>query len=150
MATAPAFGLSLVWESNMVTQVRDENQIEEFATGVGEWLVTQRFGSVRPLAFRYYLWEPAPDSDDEPPHVVIELTVEDPPPPPKDWRSLPVEEAAKVVLWLQEDMDAAEKAARAFAIQLGVPSELRPLWPVSLRLLARSEVEGDGRLPLDA
>ena len=133
----------------MVTQVRDESQIDEFARRVGEWLLTQRFGSVVPVTFRHYLWEPHPDSDEEPPHVVIELTVEDPPPPPKDWRSMPVEEAAAVVLWLEEDMDAAEKAARRYAVELGVPAGLTPVWPVAVRFLARSEVEGDGRLPFD-
>ena len=64
----------------MVTQVRDDSAIDEFAKNVSEWLLTQRFGSVVPVAFRHFLWEPAPDWRAEPPRVVIELTVEDPRP----------------------------------------------------------------------
>ena len=62
----------------MVAQIVDNNAIDEFATRVGEWLLTQRFGSVVPVAFRHFLWEPPGDWRTEPPHVVIELTVEDP------------------------------------------------------------------------
>ena len=125
----------------MVTRDRDEQTIEAFAQNVGEWLLTQRFGSIEPLAFRHYLGEPPLDSTDELPHVVIELTVEDPPPPPSDWRSRPIEEATKLLLWPEKDMEAAESAAIQFAHHLGLPAGIRPRRPLRVVCLERSGVE---------
>ena len=133
----------------MVTQVRDDSTIDEFAKNVSEWLLAQRFGSIVPVAFRWYLFDPPADWPDEGDHVVIELTVEDPPPPPKGWRSLPQEEALNALLWPEEDMQAAEKATLAHALCLEIPRGIAPLRPVTVVFLARSEVEGDGRLPFD-
>ncbi len=134
----------------MVTQVRDDSAIDEFATSVGEWLLTQRFGSVVPVAFRHFLWEPAPDWRAEPPRVVIELTVEDPPPPPENWRSLPLEEQVRAWHWPEADTDAAEMAALGYALCQEIPAGISPLRPVSVRFLARSEAEGNGRARVDA
>ena len=129
----------------MVTEFADKHAIDEFATSVGNWLLTQRFGSVVPVAFRHFLWEPSPDWRIEPPRVVIELTVEDPPPPPENWRSLPFEDQVRAWHWPEADTDAAEMAAVAYALTKEVPAGLAPLNPVSVRFFARSEAEGDGR-----
>ena len=133
----------------MDTPIVDDNEIDEFATSVGEWLLTQRFGSVVPVAFRHFLWEPAPDWRAEPPRVVIELTVEDPPPPPENWRSLPFEEQVRAWHWPEADTDAAEMAALGYALCQEVPPGVAPLRPVSVRFFARSEAEGDERSLLD-
>ena len=133
----------------MVTQVSDEREIDEFAKSVGEWLLTQRFGSIQPVAYRWSLFDPPPDWPDEGDHVVIELTVEDPPPPPKTWRSLPEEEALDALLWPEEDMRAAERATGDCALSMDIPRGIAPLMPVRVVFLARSEVEGNGRLPVD-
>lgn len=133
----------------MVTQVRDDKAIAEFAKSVAEWLLTQRFGSVVPVAFRWYCFDPPPDWPDEGDHVVIELTVEDPLPPPENWRSLPEEEALNALLWPEEHMQSAEKAAHDYALSLDIPQGIAPLMPVRVVFLARSEVEGNGRLPLN-
>ena len=125
----------------MVTRARDEQAIEEFAQDMGEWLLAQRFGSIRPVAFRHYLGEPPLDSTDELPHLVIELTVEDPPPPPAGWRSLPIEEATKLLLWPEKDMEAAENAAIQHAHDLGLPAGIRSRWPLRVVCLRRSGPE---------
>lgn len=125
----------------MVTRTRDEETIEGFAQAVGEWLLTQQFGSIEPVAFRHYLGEPPLDSTDELPHLVIELTVEDPPPPRSDWRSLPIEEATKLLLWPEKDMEAAENAAIEYARDLGLPAGIRPRWPLRVVCLRRSGAE---------
>ncbi len=132
----------------MVSHLRDDGAIDEFATSVGEWLLTQRFGSVVPVAYRHFLWEPPPGLQLEPPHVVIELTVEDPPPPPDNWRSLPFEEQVRAWHWPEADTDAAEMAAVAYALTRDVPAGIAPLRPVTIKFLARSEAEGgEGRPP---
>jgi hypothetical protein len=131
----------------MVLPDRNDNAIDAFATNVGEWLLTQRFGSVVPVAYRHFLWEPPPGLQFEPPHVVIELTVEDPPPPPENWRSLPFEEQVKAWHWPEADTDAAEMAAVAYALTLELPAGIAPLRPVTVRFVARSEAERGSRLP---
>ena len=133
----------------MVATVRDENEIADFARSVGDWLLTQSFRSIKPVTYRWYPFDPPPDWPDEGDHVVIELTVEDPPPPPEDWRSLPEEEMFKALLWPEEDLQAAEKAAHDYALCLDIPPGIAPLMPVRVRFLARSEAEGNGRLPFD-
>ena len=133
----------------MVAPDRDDNAIEAFATSIGEWLLTQRFGSVVPVAFRHFLWEPSPDWRADPPRVVIELTVEDPPPPPANWRSLPFEEQVRAWHWPEADTDAAEMAAVAYALTHELPAGIAPLRPVSIKFLARSEAQGEaGRPPM--
>ena len=133
----------------MVTQVRDERAIAEFAERIGDWLLEQRFGSVQPVAYRWRLFDPPPDWPDEGDHVVIELTVEDPPPPPENWRSLPQEEALNALLWPEEDTRAAERATSDRALGMDIPRGIAPLMPVRVVFLARSEVEGNGLLPAD-
>ncbi|MDE2669386.1 MAG: hypothetical protein OXI51_06990 [Chloroflexota bacterium] len=129
----------------MVPEFADEHAIDEFAASVGEWLLTQRFGSVVPVGYRHFLWEPPGDWRTDPPHVVIELTVEDPPPPPVNWRSLPFEEQVRAWHWPEADTDAAEMAALAYALTREIPAGLAPLRPVTVKFLARSEAEGNGR-----
>ncbi len=130
----------------MVSHLRDDPAIDEFATSVGEWLLRQRFGSVVPVAYRHFLWEPPPGLQLEPPHVVIELTVEDPPPPPDNWRSLPFEEQVRAWHWPEADTDAAEMAAVAYALTQEVPAGIAPLRPVTIKFLARGEAERTGLL----
>ncbi len=131
----------------MASNLRDDRAIDRFATSVGDWLLTQRFGTVVPVAYRHFLWEPSPDWRTSPPNVVIELTVEDPPPPPENWRSLPFEEQVRAWHWPEADTDAAEMAAVAYALTLEIPPGLAPLRPVTIKFLARSEAEASGRLP---
>ena len=119
----------------MDSPIVDENAIDEFATSVGQWLLTQRFGSVVPVAYRHFLWEASPDWRVEP--------------PPENWRSLPFEEQVKAWHWPEADTDAAEMAALGYALCLDVPAGLAPLRPVSVRFLARSEAEGNGRARAD-
>ena len=129
----------------MVSHLRDDSAIDRFATSVGDWLLTQRFGSVVPVAYRHFLWEPSPDWQTSPPHVVIELTVEDPQPPPENWRSLPFEEQVRAWHWPEADTDAAEMATVAYALTQDIPAGLASLRPVTVKFLARSEAERDER-----
>lgn len=129
----------------MAPEFADAHAIDAFATSVGEWLLTRRFGSVVPVAYRHFLWEPSRDWRAEPPHVVIELTVEDPPPPPDNWRSLPFEDQVRAWHWPEADTDAAEMAAVAYALTQELPAGIAPLRPVTVRFVARSEAEGGGR-----
>ena len=134
----------------MVTQARDDTAIERFADGIGEWLLTQRFGAITPLAFRYRLWEPraADRLEGELPHVVIELLVEDPPPPPPHWRRpsegedltlKELQERAEAILWPQQDMDAADQAARDHVAGLSLPDGIDSHRPLVVHLFGRSE-----------
>jgi len=127
--------------------VLDERAVDEFATSVGEWLLTQRFASVVPVAYRHFLRKPSGDWRTDPPHVVIELTVEDPPPPPENWRSLPFEEQVRAWHWPEADTDAAEMAALAYALTQDIPEGIAPLKPVTLKFLAQSEAERAERPP---
>jgi len=141
----------------MVTQARSDAVIEKFAKAIGEWLLTQRFGEINPLAFRHDLWEPHDPQKGELPHIAIDLLVDDPPPPPPEWHRLnkrldlsleELEEWAQGKLWPRVDMDAVDKAARAHARALGIPEGITPGMPVRVRLFGRSEAEG-GFPPLD-
>ncbi|MXY72359.1 MAG: hypothetical protein F4Y97_04885 [Dehalococcoidia bacterium] len=129
----------------MVPEFADAHAIDEFATSVGEWLLTQRFASVVPVAYRHFLWEPPGDWRTDPPHVVIELTVEAPPPPPRIMRSLPFEEQVRAWHWPEADTDAAEMATVAYALTQDIPAGLASLRPVTVKFLARSEAERDER-----
>ena len=135
----------------MVAEVRSDSAIDEFATNVGEWLLTQRFGSIRPLAFRWYLWEPGPDYGDAEPHVVIELVVEEPPAPTNNVpsRSRDDSDWAKSLLWPQADMDAVRTTASKYAGGIGIPAGIAARWPVDVHFFARSEAETCGFASLD-
>lgn len=138
----------------MVTQARDDIAIGEFAEAIGDWLITQRFGQMTPLAFRYRLWEPRPDDrlDGELPHIVIELFVEDPHPPRsqpgmKDEEHLDLEamqDRVEAILWPREDREAAEKATRDYAAVLDFPTGIDPHRPVTLHIFGRSEAKECG------
>ncbi len=136
----------------MVTQAPDAAAIKAFADAIGEWLLTQRFGQITPLAYAHSLWEPRPDDrlDGELPHLVIDLLVADPPPPPPEWHrlnekrsgdmSLPeIGEWARAQLWPREDMQAVDEAARTYAAEHGLPPGVSLHPPLTVRLLARSE-----------
>ena len=51
--------------------------------------------------------------------------------------------------WPEADTDAAEMATLAYALCQEIPAGIAPLRPVTVKFLARSEAEGDGRLPLN-
>ncbi len=135
----------------MVTQARDDTAIDEFAQSIGEWLLTQSFGEITPLAFLHALWEPRDPCKGELPHIAIDLLVNDPPPPPPEWDRLnkrlnlsleELEEWAQGKLWPRADMDAVDNATRAHARELGIPKGLTLGTPVRVRLFGRSEAEG--------
>ena len=139
----------------MVTQAPDAAAIKEFAEAIGEWLLTQRFGQITPLAYRHRIWEPRPDdrAAGERPHVVIELVVSDPPPPPPEWHRLNEKERltteefhewARGQIWPREDRWAVEKAATEHALKLGLPVGIEHAWPVSVHLFGRSEASECG------
>ncbi len=139
----------------MVTQARDDTAIERFADGIGEWLLTQRFGAITPLAFRYRLWEPRADDriEGELPHLVIELLVEDPPSPPPHWSPPREEEGlslhdlqkrAEAVLWPRKDMDSVDKAAKDRVVSLALPLGIDAHRPVVVHLFGRSEAKECG------
>ncbi len=125
----------------MVTQVRDDLAIADYAERIGAWLLAQRFASIQPVAYCWRLWEPPPEDPDDLPHVVIELTVEDPPTPPDDWRTLPWDQQVKARLWPRADMDALDEALRNHAASIPVPDGVKRGWPVEVTLLSRSEDE---------
>ena len=135
----------------METRLDQTAPVREFATGIGEWLLARRFGSVTPLAFRWRLWE-AYEDDDVAPHVVIELLVNDPPPPSAEWLALseeeraarPIREWARNVLWPREDRRAVRDAARERAHALGVPDALDAAWPVDVALFGHTEAKETG------
>ena len=127
-------------ERAMVIEVYDKQAVGEFACKVGDWLLTQRFGTVVPVEYRWYLSDPESDDGDEA-HVVIELTVEDPPPPPPDYDSLPWRERMRLDLWPREDMDAVETAADAYACKIGAPAGLSQWRPAFVVLNGRSSIE---------
>ena len=74
----------------MGTRLEQAPAVREFATAIGEWLLTQRFGTITPLAFRYRLWEAARLAvPGELPHARHRCCwVNDPPPPPPEWHRL--------------------------------------------------------------
>ena len=150
----------LVTWTPMVTQARDDTAVERFADSIGEWLLTQRFGAITPLAFRHRLWESRSDDriEGELPHVVIELLVEDPSPPPPQWRrpsegedlSLKeMQERAEAILWPRKDMDAVDKAARDRVVGLALPPGIDAHRPVVVHLFGRSEAKECGFPPRD-
>ena len=140
----------------MGTQLEQAPAVREFATAIGEWLLTQRFGTITPLAFRYRVWEPRDPVPGEMPHVVIELLVNDPSSPPPEWlrlseeerRERPVREWAQALLWPRADRDAVREAAEARARSLCIPDGIASYWPVEVDLFARSEAGECGFPPV--
>ena len=127
----------------MVTRPGTRDEIDEFADAIGEWLLTQQFGSIKPLAFRHRMgW----DRDEDESYVVIELLVTDPPPPPSReelQRMKTREELAAALTWPLEDWKAVFEAAQAKGKELGPPSGVLAYWPVDVRMFAEREVDRD-------
>lgn len=140
----------------MGTQLEQAPAVREFATAIGEWLLTQRFGSITPLAFRYRVWEPEPHDPimGDMPMLVMDVLVNDPPPPPPEWHRLKdmksddmtmaeYGEWMRGVLWPRTDMDAIDEAVDARARTLGFPEGLS-YWPVVVNLFGRSDARECG------
>ena len=133
----------------MTTRLEETAPVRAFAAAIGEWLLTQRFGSVTPLAFRWRLWEAYYEDDLVPTHIVMDLLVNDPPPPSPEWlalseeerRARPIREWAQNDIWPHEDMDALHEAARERARAIGVPEALDTAMPVMVMLRGRTEAE---------
>ena len=124
----------------MVIRTGTRDEIDEFANAIGEWLLTQEFGSIRPLAFRHRLgW----DRDEDESYVVIELLVSDPPspPPPEELSQMSREELAAVLSWPLDDWKAVFAAAQERGKELGPPPGILPHWPVDVRMFAEREVD---------
>ena len=121
---------------------RDE--IDRFATGIGEWLLTQEFGVIKPLAFRHRLGL-SRQGDELEPYVIIELLVTDPPPPPPrevlERMSLPERGAA--LTWPLEDWMAVHDAAEAKGRELGLPPNIPAAYPVGVRMFGETEIDED-------
>ena len=127
----------------MVTRPGTRDEIDEFANAIGEWLLTQEFGSIKPLAFRHRMgW----DRDEEQSYVVIELLVSDPPPPPsrealKQMKTR--EELAAALTWPLDDWKSVFEAAQARGKELGPPPGILVYRPVDVRMFAEREVDKD-------
>ncbi len=131
----------------MVTRPGTRDEVHEYANAIGEWLLTQEFGSIKPLAFRHRLgWSTA----DEDSYVVIELLVTDPPPDPdtgqrKGLRTVRDEAADTTTIepyvstWPLEDWRAVRRAASDKGVDLGPPDGIRRGSPVFLFLHPESE-----------
>lgn len=131
----------------MVTRPGTRDEIEEFANAIGEWLLTQQFGSIKPLAFRHRRgWSEEGGGS----FVIIELLVTDPPPDPetgqhKGWRTIRDEAADTTVIqpyvssWPMEDWLGVRRAAEDKGLELGPPDGIRPGSPVFLFLHSESE-----------
>ena len=126
----------------MVTRPGTRDEIDEFANAIGEWLLTQQFGSIKPIAFRHRMG--LSDEDDGlKPYVVIELLVTDPPPPPpeEDLRDMTRDELAAALTWPLEDWKSVLERAQEKAYEIGPPSRLISHWPVDVRMFAEREVD---------
>lgn len=132
----------------MTTPPATRDEIDRFATEIGEWLLTQEFGAIKPLAFRHRLgwFHDDPEADG---YVVIELLVTDPPPDPvtgqrEGWRAVRDESANTVTIesytstWPDEDAKAVRAATRRKAIELGAPMGIQLSAPVLLFLRRES------------
>ncbi len=138
----------------MGTRLEQAPAVREFATAIGEWLLTQRFGTITPLAFRYRLWELPDSPPDEMPMLVLDVLVNDPPPPPPEWHRLKdmksddmtmaeYGEWMRGLLWPRVDMNAIDEAVDARARRLGFPEGLS-YWPVVVNLFGRSDARECG------
>lgn len=125
----------------MVTRPGTLDVIDEFANAIGEWLLTQRFGAITPLAFRHRLgW----DRDEEESYVVIELLVTNPPSPPSReelGKMKSREELAEALTWPLDDWKSVFEAAQAKAKEIVPPPGILAYWPVDVRMFAEREVE---------
>ena len=129
----------------MVTRPGTRDEIDEFANAIGEWLLTQQFGSIKPLAFRHRLGF-SDEDDGLKPYVVIELLVTDPPPPPSReelQRMKTREELAAALSWPLEDWKSVLEKAQAKANEIGPPPNILAYWPVDVRMFAEREVDRD-------
>lgn len=128
----------------MSTPPATRDEIDRFATGIGEWLLTQEFGVIKPLAFRHRLGL-SRQGDDLEPYVIIELLVTDPPPPPPrevlERMSLPERGAA--LTWPLDDWMAVFEAAQAKGREMGIPPDILAAYPVDVRMFGESEVDED-------
>ncbi len=100
----------------MVTRSRSASEIDDFADAVGNWLLTQEFGSIKPLAFRHRL-----GSVDDETFVVIELLVSDPPPRPAEWYLMDLEDLTEAMTWPLDDYRALLDAATAKGVAASAP-----------------------------
>lgn len=134
----------------MSTPSATRDEIDQFATGIGEWLLTQEFGVIKPLAFRHRLGL-SREGDELEPYVIIELLVTDPPPPPPrevlERMSLPERGAA--LSWPFDDWMAVHEAAEAKGRELEPPPGIIPHWPVDVRLFSVSHAGKYGFAPAD-
>ena len=144
----------------MGTRLEQAPAVREFATAIGEWLLTQRFGSITPLAFRYRLWEARDPFPGELPTVVIELLANDPPPPPPEWHRFKdmksedmsledIGEWARGLTWPRADRDAIQEATEARARALGIPDGIASYWPVDVHIFGRSDARKCGFPPVN-
>lgn len=113
----------------MTTPPATRDEIDRFATEIGEWLLTQEFGAIKPLAFRHRLGFLRED-DGLQPYVVIELLVTDP--PDRDALS-----------WPLDDWKAVHEAAEAKGGELGPPPGILADGPVDVRMFGESEMNED-------
>ncbi len=139
----------------MATLPGTRDEIGEFANAIGEWLLTQEFGTIKPLAFRHRLGLSEED-DGLQPYVVIELLVTDP-----EERELSIDDPADLApvtiplpegirTWRFDDGEAVFRAARAKAGELGLPPGILSGWPVDVRLFSASRAGQHGFDPVDA
>lgn len=122
----------------MTTPPATRDEIDRFATAIGEWLLTQEFGAIKPLAFRHRLGFLRAD-DDLQPYVVIELLVTDPP-PPREKRPLMDRDALS---WPLADWKAVYAAAEAKGNELGAPPGILADGPIDVRMFGESEMNED-------
>ena len=129
----------------MTTPPATRDEIDRFATEIGEWLLTQEFGAIKPLAFRHRLGF-SREGDDLEPYVVIELLVSDPPPPPprEKWLGMELQDLAAALSWPLDDWKAVHEAAQAKGAEWGPPPGIIPHWPVDVRLFSVSHAEQHG------
>lgn len=121
----------------MTTPPATRDEIDRFATEIGEWLLTQEFGAIKPLAFRHRLGFLRED-DGLQSYVVIELLVTDP--PPRGQRPRPDGDALS---WPLDDWKAVHEAAEAKGSELGPPPGILADGPVDVRMFGESEMNED-------
>ena len=135
----------------METRLDQTAPVQEFATAIGEWMLSRRFGFITPLAFRWQVGELHLDGEVFP-HIIMYLLVNDPPPPSAEWlalseeerRARPIREWAQNDIWPHEDMDALHEATRERARAIGVPDGLDTVMPVTVMLRGRTTAEKYG------
>lgn len=128
----------------MSTPSATRDEIDRFATAIGEWLLTQEFGVIKPLAFRHRLGL-SRQGDDLEPYVIIELLVTDPPPPPprEVLERMSLRERGAALSWPIEDWMAVFEAAQAKGREMGLPPDILATYPVDVRMFGESEMDED-------